>query len=77
LILPRRASLRETRNEHQVATAGYFSQREGILVAKDERIFHSILDEWKTQRISIKMKSAEPYADERLIQTIRDFIQNK
>lgn len=36
VMMPRRGSLRETRNEHQVATAEQFDGRPGITVALDE-----------------------------------------
>jgi UDP-N-acetylglucosamine transferase subunit ALG13 len=36
LIMPRRASLHETRNDHQVATAEHFRQFRSIAVAWDE-----------------------------------------
>ena len=36
LVLPRRADLRETRNDHQLATASYFAKDGLILVADSE-----------------------------------------
>ena len=36
LVMPRRAVLRETRNDHQVATADRFAELQGISVARDE-----------------------------------------
>ncbi len=36
LVMPRRAGLRETRNDHQVATAEQFRRFESVLVAWDE-----------------------------------------
>lgn len=44
VILPRRASLGEHRNEHQLATAGSVGQREGIHIADDE----AELERWLT-----------------------------
>jgi len=74
LIMPRRAVFLETRNDHQVFTAQKFAAREGVLVAEDETMIGSMLDYWETMRGSMVMKSAGPYAEERLIKTIRDFI---
>lgn len=36
LVLPRRAALRETRNDHQVATAKRFAEVSGVVVAWNE-----------------------------------------
>lgn len=44
LVMPRRASLRETRNDHQVATAEQFRRFESVLVARDERELAAKLD---------------------------------
>jgi UDP-N-acetylglucosamine transferase subunit ALG13 len=44
VIMPRRASLGEQRNDHQVATARRFSGRAGIHVAMDEHELVSMLD---------------------------------
>ncbi len=74
LIMPRRSIYRETRNNHQVATASKFSERKGVFVAKDETAVSDMLDKWNNIRDTIEMESARPYADERLIKTIRDFI---
>lgn len=37
VVLPRRADRRETRNDHQLATAKRFAERFGVTVAWDER----------------------------------------
>lgn len=37
LVLPRRADLRETRNDHQLATARRFGERPGVVVVWEER----------------------------------------
>ncbi len=44
LMLPRRASLGEHRNEHQLATAEKFAGRPGLHVAADERELPALLD---------------------------------
>lgn len=37
VLLPRRGDLRETRNDHQMATARWLASRPGVVVAEDER----------------------------------------
>ncbi len=44
LVMPRRATLRETRNEHQLATARHLAGRQGIQVALDETALRKALD---------------------------------
>jgi UDP-N-acetylglucosamine transferase subunit ALG13 len=44
LVMPRRANLRETRNDHQVATAEKFRRFESVLVARDESELGEKLD---------------------------------
>lgn len=46
IIMPRQASLGEHRNDHQVATAKRFSEREGVLVAWNEGELISTLTRW-------------------------------
>lgn len=45
VIMPRREKFRETRNDHQVATAKRFTSREGIFVALNEDAIASALQE--------------------------------
>ncbi len=44
LVLPRRAGLRETRNDHQLATARRFAEYAGVRVAWDETELAGMLD---------------------------------
>jgi len=44
VIMPRRGSLRETRNDHQVATAKQFRDRPGLTVVMDEEELRHHLD---------------------------------
>lgn len=77
VLMPRRAALMETRNDHQVATAKRLGHRSGILVASDENHLFEVLDRALLRR---DVKSAEsqaplgPYADPRLLATVREFI---
>ncbi len=80
LIMPRRGNLRETRNDHQIATAQRLRGRAGIEVAMDEQELESLLEKRLSggsmsgngigQRIS-------PYASQELIDTLRRFIFNE
>ena len=71
LVMPRRGDLRETRNDHQLATAKKFAESGQILVAMDETEFAekmSMLTRWDpTQRISA-------HASPELIRAVREFI---
>jgi len=44
VIMPRRGHLRETRNDHQFATARRFAGRPGVSVAEDETELPGVLD---------------------------------
>lgn len=68
LVLPRRADLRETRNDHQVATARQFGASHGIGVAMDEAELRARLDELDTLTA---LPAIAPTASPRLIGTIR------
>ena len=71
LIMPRRANLRETRNDHQVATAEQFRRFASIAVVLDEKELLTRLDEIDhlCGRQSIKS-----YASRELVGAIREFI---
>lgn len=71
LVMPRREHLRETRNDHQVATVKHFAQRRSVIVA------------WNESDLMAKLDMAESLAGREvestdvsvtLISTIRDFI---
>jgi UDP-N-acetylglucosamine transferase subunit ALG13 len=71
LIMPRHASLRETRNDHQVATAEQFRRFGSVTVAWDEKELIAKLegiDDLKGRQ------SIGPYASPQLVGTIREFI---
>lgn len=80
LIMPRRGDLRETRNDHQIATAQRLRGRAGIEVAMDEQELESLLE----KRLSGGVMSGNgigqrisPYASQELIDTLRRFIFNE
>ncbi|MEZ4248584.1 MAG: glycosyltransferase [Polyangiales bacterium] len=70
LVMPRRAKLRETRNDHQVATAERFA-RLGIPVAWDETELRAQLDGIDAL---VGQRRIGPDASEALLSRIRAFI---
>jgi UDP-N-acetylglucosamine transferase subunit ALG13 len=73
VIMPRQASLKEHRNDHQVATANRFRGRLGVHVAMDEASLPGIVESalWNSAG------QPEPlgrYADPSLITAVRQFI---
>lgn len=73
LIMPRRASLRETRNDHQVATAEQFRSFDSVVVALDEKELITRLEGIDNLR---GRQSIEPYASHELVEAIREFIDD-
>jgi UDP-N-acetylglucosamine transferase subunit ALG13 len=73
LVMPRRASLRETRNDHQLATAERFARFASVAVAWDE----SELAE-RMQRIDglAGRPALGEHASRQLLAAIRDFIDD-
>lgn len=71
LVMPRRAAMRETRNDHQVATAERF-QALGIPVAWDEKELGEQLD--RIDRLVVE-RTVGPYASRELIGALRRFIE--
>lgn len=74
LVLPRRAALGETRNDHQVATAQYFEQHGYVMVADEE----SELPEKLSQLASFKpLKTIGESAPEPLLLRLGEFAFGK
>jgi UDP-N-acetylglucosamine transferase subunit ALG13 len=72
IVFPRRAELREIRNEHQLATARHLSQStNNIAVAFNEEELRAELDRIDTLEPS---EGIADYASEPLLQCLRDFI---
>ncbi|MCP3903380.1 MAG: glycosyl transferase family 28 [Planctomycetes bacterium] len=71
VILPRRGALRETRNDHQVATATSLADTAGITVAWNEGELFGILD--RVGQLT-PPKQIGPHASEDLITALRRFI---
>jgi UDP-N-acetylglucosamine transferase subunit ALG13 len=74
VVMPRRGALRETRNDHQVATAERFGVRGRVIVAQDEQELAEKLDYALTLGT---MDRVNPEASPRLIATIRAFLDGE
>ena len=72
IIMPRRASLMETRNDHQVATAEQFRKFSSITVAWDERELLLRLD--AIDELVAGQASVGQYASDELLTAVRRFI---
>jgi len=71
LVMPRRGDLRETRNDHQIATARRFLELGSIQVAFDEDELASKLDLLETMPAS---ETISPWASPELLAGIQTFM---
>lgn len=71
LVMPRRSNLRETRNDHQIATSEQFRRFDSVEVAWDENELVLKLDGIDNLRGS---QSVGTYASSELVGAIRKFI---
>lgn len=74
VVMPRRAEFRETRNDHQVATAERFGEQSRIVVASDEQDLPAKLDYALTLGDTDRIHAQ---ASPRLIATIRAFLDGR
>jgi UDP-N-acetylglucosamine transferase subunit ALG13 len=74
VILPRRGSLRETRNDHQFYTAAKLGGKPGIFVAMDEAALLPLLDDLVTRAGEVRVETAGRHAQERLLEALRGLI---
>lgn len=74
LIMPRHCNLKEHRNDHQIATANRFALRPGVEVAVDEMELGPTLDRIVDNPIPVGEEIASPFAEPRLLETVREFI---
>lgn len=73
LVMPRRGDLRETRNDHQVATAKRFEEQGRLVAAYDDEELMKKLDEL----LQIKPgKRIINQASPELLERLRDFVDN-
>lgn len=75
LLMPRRAALGETRNDHQQATARWLSSRDGIHIAEDVDQLARALNQWVSRRESPLPRGVSATAQPRLIAALRHFIK--
>lgn len=73
LIIPRKASLGEHRNEHQTATANWVKSLNGVTVAEDEKELVKILS---SNTIADNNQNIPQYADEQLLNFLYDQINS-
>ncbi len=71
VVMPRRASLWEHRNEHQLATAKWLGKKAGIFVANDATAISRLLSERGTL---IPGDGISDFAEEAFTDRLRDFI---
>lgn len=74
IIMPRKASLFEHRNDHQLATAQKVESREGIYVATNEKDLEFFLDQLTAVNYAASNSGVGKFADSSLIDKIRIFI---
>jgi UDP-N-acetylglucosamine transferase subunit ALG13 len=72
VIMPRHASLMETRNDHQIATARHFQHYPGVAVAWDESELPARLDE--IDAMAAQPPSLGEQASPELLQALRHFV---
>lgn len=72
IVMPRRGELRETRNDHQVATVMHLMKQGRVMVALDENELIEKLDRFEP---SHEMKRIQPHASRCLIAALRCFIE--
>ena len=71
LVMPRRGDLRETRNDHQVATAKRFKELGRVAVAFDEQELERELDRLGELRATERIS---PWASPELLAAVRAFV---
>lgn len=74
LLLPRRADLGETRNDHQLASAGWLRDVSGIRVAENEDALACALDGWRSAGGRPAQTAISATAQPRLLAALRRFI---
>lgn len=75
LLMPRRGALKETRNDHQIATLRWLKDKPGIYAADDESQLNATLDVWRARGLT-PPQSIDSQSDARhgLVDALREFI---
>jgi UDP-N-acetylglucosamine transferase subunit ALG13 len=74
IVMPRRADLRETRNDHQVDTAKHLNRQGRITAAFDEQELMIKLDQFNIA--DYDAKPIDLHASPQLITALRNFVEN-
>ena len=74
VMMARRASLGEHRNEHQLATAARFEGRPGLHIASDEGEVGPLIDRVLAADLPGEAGGLSPHASPELIEAVRGFI---
>ena len=83
IVVPKKASLGEQRNEHQLATVRHFRRSELMMVADSETDLTGVLSRWNsgtraTQELTAENVKKEAWSpDEKLLKYVRNFIQDQ
>src|SRR6056297_32998 len=72
VLLPRRASLGEQRNDHQFGTVAQFADRDGVYVAMTEKELPAIIDFLVSAQVSTAGAAPSQYAEKSLIRALRE-----
>ncbi len=72
VLLPRRASLGEHRNDHQMATAHWLKEKRGIFIAFDEQELGAVIDAARKASVA---GDFSPYASPELLEAVKSFIR--
>lgn len=74
VVLPRRGALRETRNDHQIATARWLTEKDGVFVAMDDCELATAIDRARNHATATSYISASASAN--LVDALRVFIHS-
>ena len=74
VVMPRLSSLREHRNDHQLATVGKMATRPGVHVAKDESQLSDCLNQAIAAASDSSAPSIDDFADDDFTSALRTYI---
>jgi len=74
VILPRSAGLRETRNDHQFATAERFAHRSGVFVARTQDELPGVIGEALARSGTAPVQALQEFAPADFTERLREFI---
>lgn len=72
VVLPRKGALRETRNDHQIATANWLAGKKGVFVAQEDEDLPAAIDRARASARNTSQISA--FATTELIDSLKAFI---